>query len=447
MPRPVRGAGWTPIEPHYVDNDCSASNGKTRPAYRRMLADIRAGKVDAVVVWDLDRLHRRPIELEEFIDLADAKHLALATVTGEVDLSTHNGRLYARIKGAVARSEMDQKSARQKLAAKQRAEQGEQWWSARPFGFAYQDGRPVLTDGQPTLDPIEADAIRDGYSAVINGRSLYAIVQDWNGRGLLTPRGNRWRGSQVRQLLLAPRNAALRSYRGDENAEEADKVGLIAAAWPAIVPRDTWEGVRDILADPDRTCGKSRARRRLLSNIATCGLCGVGLASGVTSRPRQNPIYLCKACNKVSRNGAALDQLVRDVVVARLSRPDAIELTVPEERDDLDELRDRARALRARLDGLATEFADGDLTASQIKTATKRITEQLAAIDATLIDAQRTHVFDGTIGADDVGAAFDALDLDRRRAIVDTLVSIAVDPTGRRGGRTFDPNSVTLAWK
>lgn len=58
-----------------------------------MLADIRAGLVDAVVVWDLDRLHRRPIELEEFINLADEKHLALATVTGECDLSTHNGRL------------------------------------------------------------------------------------------------------------------------------------------------------------------------------------------------------------------------------------------------------------------------------------------------------------------------------------------------------------------
>src|SRR5262249_40573688 len=83
--------GWTPTE--YADNDTSASNGKPRPAYQRLLADIEAGRIDAVVVWDLDRLHRRPIELEHFIDLADAKRLALATVTGECDLSTHNGRL------------------------------------------------------------------------------------------------------------------------------------------------------------------------------------------------------------------------------------------------------------------------------------------------------------------------------------------------------------------
>lgn len=69
--------GWTPVE--YTDNDTSASTGKPRPAYQRMLADIRAGKVGAVVAWDLDRLHRRPIELEEFIDLADEHRIALAT--------------------------------------------------------------------------------------------------------------------------------------------------------------------------------------------------------------------------------------------------------------------------------------------------------------------------------------------------------------------------------
>ena len=72
--------GWTTVE--YVDNDTSASNGKTRPAYQRMLADIREGRVDAVVAWNLDRLHRRPIELEHFIALADQKHIALATVGG-----------------------------------------------------------------------------------------------------------------------------------------------------------------------------------------------------------------------------------------------------------------------------------------------------------------------------------------------------------------------------
>ena len=70
------------------------------PRYEDMLADIESGAIGAVVAWHLDRLRRRPIELENFIALADAKGIALATVTGDVDLGTDQGRLDARITGA-----------------------------------------------------------------------------------------------------------------------------------------------------------------------------------------------------------------------------------------------------------------------------------------------------------------------------------------------------------
>ena len=91
--------------------------------------------IDAVVAWDLDRLYRQPRELEDLIDLADQKHLALATVGGDADLSTDNGRLFARIKGAVAKSETERKCARQKRANKQRAEAGRPGRSTVPFGY------------------------------------------------------------------------------------------------------------------------------------------------------------------------------------------------------------------------------------------------------------------------------------------------------------------------
>src|SRR6516164_6637091 len=94
--------GW-PIVDVYEDNDVSAYRGKPRPEYRRMLADLSAGLLDAVVVWDLDRLFRQPRELEAFLDVCDAAGVTnLATVTGDVDLGTHDGRFTARILGAVA---------------------------------------------------------------------------------------------------------------------------------------------------------------------------------------------------------------------------------------------------------------------------------------------------------------------------------------------------------
>jgi DNA invertase Pin-like site-specific DNA recombinase len=73
--------GWTNTA-DYPDTDRSATNGKEREQYQRLLADIAAGRVGRVVVWDLDRLHRQPIELEHFMRLADEKKIAPATVTG-----------------------------------------------------------------------------------------------------------------------------------------------------------------------------------------------------------------------------------------------------------------------------------------------------------------------------------------------------------------------------
>ena len=114
--------GWTDAV-EYVDNDTSASVGR-RPHYEQMLADIESGAIGAVVVWHLDRLHRRPIELEQFMDLAKRRGLSLATVTGDVDLSTDDGQFMARVMAAVARKETDRKSARQKAANQQRAKAG-----------------------------------------------------------------------------------------------------------------------------------------------------------------------------------------------------------------------------------------------------------------------------------------------------------------------------------
>ncbi len=60
--------GWKVVE-RYVDSDISAYGGKRRPEYLRMLEEIEAGAVEAVVVYHADRLHRHPRELEDFIDL------------------------------------------------------------------------------------------------------------------------------------------------------------------------------------------------------------------------------------------------------------------------------------------------------------------------------------------------------------------------------------------
>ena len=66
----------------YVD-DVSAYSGRRRPEYERMLGDLGAGRVDGAIVYHLNRLHRRPRELEDFLDAcARAGVRDMACVTG-----------------------------------------------------------------------------------------------------------------------------------------------------------------------------------------------------------------------------------------------------------------------------------------------------------------------------------------------------------------------------
>lgn len=120
----------------YTDQSKSATDKTAvRPEYDDMVADYEAGAFEAIICWDLDRLTRQPRQLEDWIDRAEERGLALVTANGDADLSTDGGRMYARIKAAVARAEMERKSARQKAAHQQRARQGRPPKGVRPLGY------------------------------------------------------------------------------------------------------------------------------------------------------------------------------------------------------------------------------------------------------------------------------------------------------------------------
>ena len=418
--------GWEPVE--YVDNDTSASSGKARPAYMRMLADIDAGRLDAIVAWDLDRLHRRPVELEHFIDLADRHRLALATVGGDADLSTDNGRLFARIKGAVARGEIERKSARQKRANLQRAEMGTPLpGGRRAVGYA---------PGGAALSESEAAHIRDGYRLLLAGASLRSIAAEWNAAGFTTAVGGPWRPDAVRYTLRNPRNAAIVVHRGQEYG---------VGTWPAIVPEHTYRAAVALLDDPSRRTTPTTARRYLLAGLARCH-CGAPAITGRTQNGKRT--YRCgQTRGHLSRAAEPVDEMVAALVVERLSRPDATDLLArPQSGPDLGALREEASALRTRLGELSDLFADGAITAAQLTRGTERARDRLATVERQMVEAGRVPVLGELVTAADVGATWEALDLDRRRAAVDTLMAVTLLPPGR-GARYFDPETVRVDWR
>jgi site-specific DNA recombinase len=140
-----------------------------------------------------------------------------------------------------------------------------------------------------------------------------------------------------------------------------------------------------------------------------------------------------------------VDEYVAEVIIARLSREDARELLVAEDRPDVAALRAEATTLRLRLDDLAEAFADGNLTRSQLVKASERIRLRLDAIEAATAHSSRAPVLADLVSAQDVRAAWQALPLDRRRAVVQALMAVRLLPGGG-GRRPFDPSKVEITW-
>jgi site-specific DNA recombinase len=254
-----------------------------------------------VVTWDLDRLHRRPIELEEFIALADERRLALATVDKDTDLSTDNGRLFARIKGAVAKAEVERKSARHKSANLQQRESGK-WNKAghRPFGY---------TKAGVPLEP-EASMLRKATADVLAGTSLRSISIDWNRRGVTTTRGSTWSNLQLRRVLMNPLYAGQIVHQG-RIVGDGD--------WEPLLDKETHSGLIAFLKDPARRPAVSFERRHLGSGVYLCGICGNKLYAAYPHGPGRKMTYLCRPTAHIARLGVPLDALIESVVLEYLA--------------------------------------------------------------------------------------------------------------------------------
>lgn len=291
--------GWTVVD-EYVDNDVSAYSGKRRPQYERMLADIRDGLRDAVLVYNMDRLTRRPIELEEFTAVCEAAGLRqVTTATSDVDLGTDDGLFMARITAAVAAKESARKSARVRRKMQQNAEQGLPGGGAsRPYGYEAD---------KITINPAEAVIVREIVTRYIAGESARAIAEDLDARGIPTSQGATWRSTTIRGILLSPRIAGLRSHRGEVVAK---------AVWDPIITLEERQQVLNV-QESNKTTGKRSPRSYLLSGMLRCGKCGGKLFSSPRVNERR---YVCQS-GPDHRMRRHHDQRRQDRRMARRCRP------------------------------------------------------------------------------------------------------------------------------
>ena len=434
---------WPKAVDLYCDNDISATrkNGKLtlRPQWRRLLDDIEARNVDAVVAWELDRLCRDPLEQEQFfLTCEQAGVHYICTYSDDVDIASGEGLMVARIKGAVNAEEARRTRKRVTRKKLEIAEGGRPHGGPRAFGFA--------SDGA-TIVKREAAMIREASRRVLAGEAVYAIARDWNAKGKRTAHGMEWRGQTLRDILRSPRIAGLRQYRG--------KV-LNDAGWPAILPREEWERVCRAVFSPGKSSG--RPPRRLLSGgVLRCGKCQSPLSSAAITGARR---YRCKpgpglpGCGGVTIVAEPLEELVVEAVRLQLRRNLPAAQSNRATKGQRSEggrrraslVRDIADAER-RLEDLAVMWGNGELSTGEWTAARRTVEARRDSAQRRL----REHEGDERPVANippDLDAVWDSLDLERQRAVIATVIdAIIVSPARHVGQRELDESRLDVRWR
>jgi DNA invertase Pin-like site-specific DNA recombinase len=400
--------GWQ-IADVYSDNSVSAWSGAPRPAYRRLLADMKAGNVQAVIAWKPDRLHRNPGELNTFMELALSRGVALALVSGELDLATSGGKLMARIHSDVDTYSSDVASERVLRAMVANGEAGKPHGGPRPYGF--------LQD-RVTHDPHEVAAILGVTGRLLAGASLRSQCL------LLNASGARWESSTLKRMLLSPRLIGMREHRGN----------VSRAVWEPILTQE-----QQILLRA-RLTGRRRGamHRHLLSGFTFCGVCGARLR--YTGATRGNaPTMHCpprpRGKNCVSIRAGALEAHVIRTVLSNFTGD---EMPAAGVRTD-----DPAAGEREKLAAVRNAWTAGSVPLEDYVAFKKKADKRIADLTekATHASAEALRAAEGAT----LRARWDTLTEDERRIALQASVDRIVIHKATRT-KVLDPSRIHIEW-
>ncbi|MGJ0389029.1 recombinase family protein [Microbacterium sp. CGR1] len=426
-------------------------------AFARMLADARAGKFDVLIVRKLDRLGRSLAALEALT----AAKVNTVTTDGALDLASPSGRLVANVLTSVARAESEVKAERRVFANADRRAQGVPTSGRVPYGYSWVPTKVRLERG--TIEAYELDAerapdVRRIYDEFLAGVPLGSIARDLTLSGRRTvptkrhPEGVPFTPTTLRRILMSPYYAALlplpREGGGAYDQRDITRDSCVEGAWPAIVTPDEWAEAKSRLEHPERKTSPGPTRRWLLSGLALCGVCKQPIRAGGGERGVHS--YRCGSMAHFMRRGVPLDDFVERLVVARLERPDAIDLLVDRERPDVDALRAERRRLEVSLRELGDDHDDGLVGRAEYQRRLKRLNSRVAELDGKLQAGANVEPLRDLVGATDVRRAWDALPLGRKRAVLEALLIIEVHSVGQGNRRNMSDEAMartlTITW-
>ena len=445
----VKSRGWQLVG-QYSDNDITAKGNRKRPGFEALLDEISTGKANIIVAWNLDRLTRNRRDTLRLMELCQEHGVTIALARGtDLDMSVPGGRLMAGLLAEIARNEIDVKADRQIRAYRQAAEAGKPHFVSRPYG--YTRSAELIED--------EALILKQMSQHYLNGWSLHEITAWLNASGFPSTTGKVWHRRVVKDQLVAKRNAGIRVYKGEE----------FQGTWTPIFDMDTHSR---LVAEHKRRGeniqrGKRTARRYLLTGLLECGQCGHQMAGHKNRDGAGQPVrdkYQCfkdvngDGCGSLSRNAMLVDHFVKEAVLYRLDSPALQKIILENEANagQIEPLRNKEAALKARVEELLDDYTDNTITKPEYQRAKRRLICQLEAVEQDIAGLYSSQQAKALLSAGTkLRERYDAESNGWRRKLIGLIVEKIVIKRGhgRQGyfiaGKRFrfDPEAVEIVWK
>ncbi len=272
-----RAEGWIPVADDYDDPGFSGGNTE-RPAFKRLMADIEAGKVDVIVVYKLDRLTRSLADFAKMIEVFDRQGVSFSSVTQQINSATSMGRLMLNVLLSFAQFEREVtgERIRDKIAASKR--KGMWMGGVPPLGYDVKDRRLVPNER-------EAKVVRHIFQRFAELGSSTKLVKELRLDGVTskawTTQDGRDRQGKLIDKGLVYKILGNRTYLGELRHRDT----WVKGEHQPLVELSAWEAAQSILNINPRTRGNNtRAKIPFLLKGLVEGLDGRALTAAWTRK-------------------------------------------------------------------------------------------------------------------------------------------------------------------
>ena len=255
----------------YADEGISGKNITGRPAINEMIQDIKAGRVNNVLVYKIDRLTRSTRDLIDLTDIFKENNCTFNSLMESIDTQTASGRMFLKIIGIFAEFERENIAERITLGCEKKVKEGYTLANfTTSYGYDKDKGEKIQT-----INPEEAEIVREIYAMYNQGNMSHnGIAKNLNHRGIKPKLGGTWSNISVRAILRNPNYIGKVRYAMEDETRYFEAEGK----HEPIISEELFYEVQNKMGKIKRKSMTKRPKAdNYFSGTIHCGICGAKL--------------------------------------------------------------------------------------------------------------------------------------------------------------------------